>query len=49
MKKFVEINSESTLLDSELEALRGGAEGINAVCDAGLTLECRTGRTSPIE
>lgn len=42
-QRFEEIISDSKLLDSEMEALRGGADGINSVCDSGLTVHCSIG------
>lgn len=42
-QRFEEIISDSKLLDSEMEALRGGADGINSVCDRGVTVHCSIG------
>jgi len=41
--EFEEIISASTLLDEEMEALRGGAEGAKVQCGGGVIARCDIG------
>ena len=41
--EFEEIISASTLLDEEMEALRGGAEGVKVQCGGGVIARCDMG------
>lgn len=43
IQTFEQILSDSQLLDSEMEALRGGAEGSKIQCVGGLVARCEMG------
>lgn len=43
VQTFEQIVPESQLLDSEMEALRGGAEGSKIQCGGGLIARCDIG------
>lgn len=46
-QNFEEIISESQLLDSEMEALRGGANGPIVQCGGGVIYHCNIGTEEP--
>ena len=47
VQNFEEILPESVLLDSEMEALRGGEEHVNIACGVGFIARCDIGKVLP--